>query len=188
MTRWCKRQWNCDLFPEVTSLARCCHTAADTEALARLKRQQTIQGRLVMSAMETKAKTPAFLFSHARICWERFCKLAKLFLCLLRQQSGGRDLGAVPEVRCARQREACPLDGATAGLPHVGTHTTSNWNPKQRQRRGGFLEEAVHPAASAATFAEGAERNATVRQREHPAISARRGVAGAKEHFQFRGA
>ena len=47
---------NCDLFPEVTSLARCCHAAATTEALARLKRQQTMQGRLVMSAMETKAR------------------------------------------------------------------------------------------------------------------------------------
>ena len=37
---------------------------------------------------------------------------------------------------------------------------------------GGFLEEVVHSAAAAATLAEGAECDAAVRYRKHPAILA----------------
>ena len=43
--------------------------------------------------------------------------------------------------------------------------------PITETERGGFLEEVIHSAA-AATLAEGAERDAAVRQRKHPAILA----------------
>ena len=107
--------------------------------------------------------------------------------------------GQQPGRRYRRQLRKCvapsgdgvfSLEGASAWLPKVGTHTTSNWRPKTETESGDFLQEVVHCAAAAAALAESAERKRGCLVRENPAVSAStrdEGVARAKGHFQSRG-
>ena len=72
-----------------------------------------------------------------------------------------------------RQAEiGCLLEGASCRV-------APRWDPHKveleavtESESGGFLEEVVHSVAAAATFADGAECNAAVRYRKHPAIPA----------------
>ena len=101
-----------------------------------------------------------------RDAWDRrkrFCKLAELILCSLRQQPGGRHW---------RQLRKCVTpsgDRLSSGKCVCGV--ASRWDPHgveleamTEAESGGFLEEVVH--------SEGAECDAAVRYRKHPAIPA----------------
>ena len=79
-------------------------------------------------------------------------------------------LGAAPEVRCARRREAVLWKARLQGCPTLGPKRRRTGSRNRDRERRGFLEEVVLFAAADAT-SEGAERGAAVRQRKYSAIA-----------------
>ena len=94
-----------------------------------------------------------------RDAWDRgkrFCKLAELIFCLLRQQPGGQHWGQL--------RKCVTPSGDRMFSGKCVCGVAPRWDPHNVEleaiteaESGGFLEEAVHSAAAAATLAEGAE-------------------------------
>ena len=112
---------------------------------------------------------------------EKDCKLAEFVFRLFGTATWQAVLGAVLEVLCPawRVRRVAPRWGPNDVELEAVTKT----------EHGDLLEEVVYPAAAAATFAEGAERNAVCLSAPvfgNCVVLPRRDAAGATERSQFR--
>ena len=109
-----------------------------------------------------------------RDAWDRgkrFCYLAELIFCLLRQQPGGRNWGQLRKCVTPRGDRLSSGKCVCGVAPRCDPHGVE-LEAMTEAESGGFLEEVVRSAAAAATLAECAECDATVRFRKHPAIPA----------------